>query len=128
MDSVIIIYMNNRKTFSDLDFNAHANVPNGVQAKLELGNDIEVSVVSMKKRDGHYGGLYGDVSEGTYEVAVFRHGDMLPLSPFDDVIGWQTEDELNTLLDNLQGDDRNDFVAELFNKKNEARAELELDS
>ena len=38
------------KTFSDLVFNAHANVNGGVQAMLDLGNGLEVSVVSMKKR------------------------------------------------------------------------------
>ena len=80
------------KTFSDLVFNAHANVNNGVQAKLDLGNGLEISVVSMKKREGEYGGLYGDVTEGTYEVAVFQNNNMLPLSAFDDVKGWQTEE------------------------------------
>jgi len=119
--------MNNRKTFSDLDFNDHANVSGGVQAKLELDNDLEVSVVSMKGEHEGYGGLYGNVKEGTYEVAVFHHGNMLPLSPFDDVIGWRTEDELNTLLDGLQGDDRNDFIANLYIARDEGRAELGLD-
>ena len=117
--------MNNRKTFSDLDFNDHANVQDGVQAKLELSNDIEVSVVSMKGDHEGYGGLYGNVSEGTYEVAVFRHGDMLPLNATDDVRGWQTEDELNVLLNGLQGDDFDSFVAELFNARNEWKKELD---
>ena len=117
------------KTFSDLVFNAHANTPNGVQAKLDLGNGLEVSVVSMKKREGEYGGLYGDVSQGTYEVAVFRNNDMLPLSAFDDVLGWQTEAELTELMANLQGDasDIHGFIAQLYTDKDENRKELGLD-
>jgi hypothetical protein len=117
--------MNNRKTFSDLDFNDHANVSGGVQAKLELDNDLEVSVVSMKGEHEGYGGLYGNASKGTYEVAVFQHGNMLPLNATDDVRGWQTEDELNVLLNGLQDDGREDFIAELFNAKNEWQKELD---
>ena len=125
VDSVIIVYMNNQKTFSDLDFNDHANVSGGVQAKLELENDLEVSVVSMKGKHEGYGGLYGNVEEGTYEVAVFHHGNMLPLNATDDVRGWQSEDDLNALLDSLQGDGHKDFIAELFNAKNEWQKELD---
>ena len=117
--------MNNQeKTFSDLEFNAHANVPNGIQAKLDLGNGIEVSVVSMKQKTSEYGGLYGDASEGTYEVAVFRDGNMLPLSPWDDVIGWQTEDEITELMGNLQGDLYAQFIANLYITRDESREEL----
>ena len=116
--------MNNQKTFNDLVFNPHANVPNGIQAKLNLGNDIEISVVSMKERDGQYGGLYGDASEGTYEVAVFHHDSMIPLSPFDDVIGWQTEGNIDGLMCSLQGDGVNDFIAELYISRDESRKEL----
>ncbi len=119
--------MNNQKTFNDLVFNPHANVPNGIQAMLDLGNNVEISVVSMKERDGQYGGLYGDASEGTYEVAVFHHNSMIPLSPFDDVIGWQTEDEISELMANLQGDLRPQFIANLYISRDESRAELELD-
>ena len=117
------------KTFADLVFNAHANTPNGVQARLDLGNDLEISVVSMKKREGEYGGLYGDVTEGTY-VAVFDKCDMmLPLNAFDDVIGWQTEDEVTELMGDLQGRqaDVAGFIEQMHEHKKEARAELELD-
>ena len=116
--------MNNQKTFNDLVFNPHANVPNGIQVKLNLGNDIEISVVSMRERDGEYGGLYGDASEGTYEVAVFRNNDMLPLSPFDDVIGWQTEEEVTELMGHFQGDLYAQFIANLYITRDESRAEL----
>ena len=117
------------KTFSDLVFNAHAHVPNGVQAMFDLGNGLEISVVSMKKREGEYGGLYGDVSAGTYEVAVFQSNNMLPLSAFDDVIGWQTEDEVTKLMSELQGkpEDIHSFIEQMHEHKKDTRAELELD-
>ena len=117
------------KTFADLVFNAHANVNNGVQAKLDLGNGLEISVVSMKKREGEYGGLYGDVTEGTYEVAVFQSNNMLPLNATDDVRGWQTEDELTELMGELQGkpEDIHAFIDELHLNKKAWRLELELD-
>ena len=117
------------KNFSDLVFNPHANVNNGVQASLDLGNDLTISVVSMKKRKGEFGGLYGNVTEGTYEVAVFHNNNMLPLGAFDDVKGWQTEDELTELMGNLQGRqaDVAVFIEQMHEHKKEARAELELD-
>ena len=116
------------KTFADLVFNAHANVNNGVQAKLDLGNDLEISVVSMKKREGEFGGLYGDVTEGTYEVAVFHNNSMTPLSPWDDVIGWQTETEITELMANLQGRqaDVAGFIAQLYVTRDESREDLGL--
>lgn len=118
--------MNDKKDFNDLVFNAHANVENGIQASLDLGNSITISVVSMKERTSAYGGLYGDASEGTYEVAVFRNGDMLPLSAWDDVVGWQTEAEVSKLMDDLQGksEDVHAFVAELYVCRDESNAKL----
>ena len=119
--------MNNQKDFSSLTFNPHANVSNGIKAKLDLNNDNEISVVSMKERDGSvYGGLYGDASEGTYEVAVFHNGDMIPLSAWDDVVGWQTEEEVTELMGNLQGkpEDVHAFIAELYVCRDESNAKL----
>ena len=118
------------KTFADLVFNPHAHyLTDGVQAKLDLGNGLEVSVVSMKKKEGEYGGLYGDVSQGTYEVAVFHNNSMQPLSPWDDVIGWQTEAEITELMSELQGkpEDIHAFIDQLHLAKSENRAELGLD-
>ena len=112
------------KTFADLVFNAHANVNNGVQAKLDLGNGLEISVVSMKKREGEYGGLYGDVTEGTYEVAVFRDNEMLPLNATDDVRGWQTVDELTELMANLQKKSYQAFIANLYISRDEWNKEI----
>ena len=118
-----------KKTFSDLVFTDHANNPDGVQAKLDLGNNLEISVVSMKGKEAQFGGLYGSVKAGTYEVAVFHNNNMLPLSPWDDVVGWQTEDEVTELMGNLQGRqaDVAGFIEQMHEHKKEARAELELD-
>ena len=116
------------KNFSDLVFTDHANVSNGVQAKLDLGNHLEISVVSMKKKEGEYGGLYGDVTEGTYEVAVFHNDNMVPLSAWDDVVGWQTEAEVSKLMANLQGRqaDVAGFIDQLHLTRSESRADLGL--
>jgi len=113
-------------TFRDLVFNAHANVNNGVQARLDLGNGLEISVVSMKEKETEFGRLYGSVKAGTYEVAVFQNNSMIPLSPFDDVLGWQTEDDLNELMAKLQGDFKTQFICNLHISRDEERNELGL--
>ena len=117
-----------KKTFSDLVFNNHGNNPNAVQARLDLGNNLEVSVVSMKDKESEFGGLYGSVKAGTYEVAVFHNNNMLPLSPWDDVVGWQTEAEVTELMANLQGRqaDVSGFIDQLYLTRSENRADLGL--
>jgi hypothetical protein len=62
------------------------HIPGAFQAIRKFANGYEMSVVS-----GPAGcGLYGDIDEGTYEVAIFRpNGNMT-----DDVIGWRTEQEV----------------------------------
>jgi len=128
--SVILVYMTVKKTFSDLVFNDHANNPDGIQAIMSLGNDLSISVVSMKNSNTQYGGLYGDASNGTYEVAVFHNDSMLPLSPFDDVLGWQTEDDLNELMASLQGDpkDIHAVISQMHLDRSDARSDLMLDN
>ena len=118
------------KNFNDLVFTDHGNHPNGVQAKLDLGNGLEISVVSMKDGKGEgIGGLYGNAQEGTYEVAVFQGDKMLPLSPFDQVLGYRNSDDLTTLMGKFQGD--SDKVSHnidcLHLAESEKRAELGLD-
>ena len=88
--------------FSDLEFKPHAHVADGIMAKLDLGNDFEISVVSMKEKDRTFGGLYGNASEGTYEVAVFYENGMSPLSKFDDVVGWQDEAQVSKIMKEAQ--------------------------
>ena len=90
------------KTFSDLEFKDHANNPDGIQAKLDLGNGFEISVVSMKNKEEQFGGLYGNASKGTYEVAMFYNDSFLPLAKFDDVLGWQDEVAITRLMGEAQ--------------------------
>jgi len=117
------------KDFVDLDFNAHRTTNNAIQAKLDLGNGIQISVVSHKDNQPSFGGLYGDASNGTYEVAVFHNDDFVPLSTADDVIGWQTKDDINDLMSKLQGniDKVGDFIDSLHLAKSEMRSYLDLD-
>ena len=117
--------MTNQKTFKDLKFEIHNNVTNGIQANLDLGNGILISVVSMLG-ERPLGGLYGNVHEGTYEVAVFHNNSMLPLSEYDDVVGWQTVDEITVLMSELQGkpEDIHAFISQLHIAKEDADKEL----
>jgi len=94
------------KTFDDLAFAVHPNVDGGLMARLDLGH-YQISVVTMKDKKPHYGGLYGSQADGTYEVAVFRNTnsgghDMIHLSEWDDVLGWQTTDEINAIMAKIQ--------------------------
>jgi len=98
-----MIKTNDEKTFSDLEFKDHAHNPDGIQARLDLGNGFEISVVSMKKKEQTYGGLYGNASEGTYEVAIFYKGNLTPLCKYDDVLGWQDEVAITRLIREVQG-------------------------
>ena len=118
------------KTFADLDFHAHRTTKNAIQAKLDLDNGIQISVVSHKDKQPSFGGLYGDASNGTYEVAVFQGDNFVPLSVADDVIGWQTKDDINDLMGKLQGDiDKvGDFIDSLHLAKSEFRSHLDLDN
>ncbi len=118
------------KTFTDLDFHAHRTTRNAIQAKLDLGNRIQISVVSHKDNEPSFGGLYGNASNGTYEVAVFQNDDFVPLSTADDVIGWQTKDDINDLMSKLQGnpDKVGDFIDGLYLAKSEMRSYLDLDN
>lgn len=85
-------------SFNDLDFQPHSNVGDAVQARLVFGHEdqFEISVVSMNGDKGS--GLYGNASEGTYEVAMFYRDDMLPLSKYDDVLGWQAPIQIDLLI------------------------------
>jgi hypothetical protein len=94
--------MRKTNTFNDLNFNDHSHVDCGIQAKMDLGNGFEISVVSMKEGSRPFGGLYGNASAGTYEVAVFYNGDLTPLAKYDDVIGWQDEVAVTRLMKEVQ--------------------------
>jgi len=117
------------KTFNDLDFNAHRTTNNAIRATLDLGNVIQISVVAHKDNQPSFGGLYGDASKGTYEVAVFQANDFVPINTCDAVLGWQTKDDINDLMSKLQGDiDKvGDFIDSLHLAKSEMRSDLDLD-
>ena len=117
------------KNFSDLVFSDHPNSSNGVIATLDLGNNLEISLVAVKSGASAFGSHYGSLENGTYEVAVFHNSNMLPLTPWEDVRGWQTEADITELMAELQGDasDIHGFIAFLYTEKDEAWAELELD-
>lgn len=80
------------KTFNDLKFKPHPNGMGGKLAQMELGNGYKISVVGGGR------GLYGD-GKTTFEVAMFdRVGDMIKLGNDDQVLGWQTIDEINEII------------------------------
>ena len=110
-------------SFNDLDFQPHANVGDAVQARLVFGqkDQFEISVVSMNGDKGH--GLYGNASEGTYEVAIFYGDDMLPLSIYDDVLGWQTPTQISLLMRTAYLDE-SAWVDLLYNLRQEHQNEI----
>ena len=87
------------KTFDDLIFTKHPNNIDGcVQAKLILDNNITLSVVG-----GSYG-LYGDGVE-SFEIGAWHNdsNDWIQLSESDDVIGWQSKEDINQIIQRLEG-------------------------
>ena len=81
------------KTFKDLKFKPHPSGMGGKIAQMELGNGYKISVVGGGK------GLYGD-GDTSFEVDMFdRTGDMVKLSDDDQVLGWQTIDEVNEIIE-----------------------------
>jgi len=86
------------KTFNDLTFTKHPNgIDGAVQAKLILDNNITLSVVGGS-------GLYGDGTE-SFEVGAWHNdsNDWIKLSDYDDVIGWQSKDDINQIIQRLEG-------------------------
>ena len=85
------------KTFDDLEFSPHPTGLGGKIAQMDLGNGYKISVVCGGR------GLYGD-GETTFEVAMFdRVGDMIKLGENDQVLGWQTIDEINEIIKKFDG-------------------------
>jgi hypothetical protein len=80
------------KTFNDIKFKLHPNGMGGILGQMELGNGYKISVVGGGR------GLYGD-GKKTFEVAIFdRLGEMIMLSETDQVLGWQTIDQVNEII------------------------------
>ena len=110
--------------FDDLDFQPHRGADDAVQARLDFGNGLEISVVAG---NDDRRGLYGSVEEDLYEVAVFDKNGMIPLSPSDDVVGWQSPAQVSILMAKAQSGG-SVWVDELIADKAEFRKELGLDN
>jgi hypothetical protein len=84
------------KTFDDLVFEPHPLGRGAVMAKLDLGNDIEVSVVGGP-------GLYGN-GKTSFEVAAFYQtlDKLVPMPDGDDVSGWNSKEEVTELINYLE--------------------------
>lgn len=75
--------------FHQLTFQAHL-IPGAIQGKYKFHNDWSISVVSGLPGSG----LYGNVTDNTYEVAIYRpNGNMT-----EDVIGWNTKEEVSAMM------------------------------
>ena len=84
------------KTFDDLEFKPHPIGRGAVQARLDLGNDIEVSVVGGN-------GLYGN-GKTSFEVAAFYKtlGKFVEFPDGDNVSGWNTKEEVTKIINYLE--------------------------
>ena len=101
------------KLFKDISFETHPNpYAKGLLGRLDLGDGLMLSVIQGD-------GLYGNKKDNTFEIALFNGDDYVPLSAFEDVMGWQTPDEIDVILTELQEDSQ-----EFISKRNEAKQEL----
>ena len=71
-------------TFDNIKFERHSTIPGAIMGRLVLPNGISLSVVGGV-------GAYGN-GVNTFEVLVSTH---------DDVIGYQTREDINELISNL---------------------------
>ena len=95
------------KTFKDLVF--HANRTGGVNSRMEFGNGFSISVIaggmaySTPREDNTDPDHFSE-----FEVAVFApDGDFtrefFPEDHGDDVMGWQSRADINTIMLLIQG-------------------------
>ena len=122
-------------SFEDLEFKPHEgfSVGQAVQARLTFGqrdkDNRDQFRISVVQNIGNGTGLYGHEDDNTYEVAMwFQDRDgMLPLGLSDDVLAWQTPDQVTKLMHDAQ---LNDFawVTLLHSLRNDFRKELGLDT
>jgi hypothetical protein len=111
--------------FDDLDFKPHAGNPkDAVHAHLYLDNEFEISVIASL--DGRPG-IYGDLEEDLYEVAMYYKNEMIPLCPSGDVLGWQSPAQVSYLMAKAQNEG-SIWVDELIEDKAEWRKDLGLDN
>lgn len=107
-------------TFDDLQFVKTMSGPqmNRWNAQLEIGNGLTLSVA--------YGDMIYSTQKGdepqTYEVALFFGNDFVPLQVYDDVIGWMSPEEIDSLIKEIQSDP--EFVKKRIDAKEEYQKEL----
>ena len=117
--------MKNLKNFSDLDFSADSDDLKTIRSRLQLG-DYTISVVTWLGVERGFS--YGTLPSQTFEVAVFdAKGDFVPLSVADDVLGWQSMDQLNYLMAQLQSDNVEDWIANKMAEKLAWQKEMDED-
>ena len=117
------------KTFDDIEFVLDKfDASNGGRyvSKTDLGARGILSVV--------YGGTgtYSDVVKidgewipESYEAALLFGMDFVPLTPYDDVIGWRTAEEITELMEEIQTNPN--FIKEKMDDKIEYRKDLDLE-
>jgi hypothetical protein len=81
------------KTFKDLEFKNHP-MGQGVQALIYFDNGYGASVV---RSEHTYGG-----SDGLYELAVLKNGNITYNTPITAVIGYLTEEGVTEYLQKIQ--------------------------
>ena len=77
--------------FDLLQFQPHLNgISGAIAARHKFENDWSISVVAGPPNCG----LYGNINENTYEVAIFRpNGNMT-----EDVSGWNTQSQVSAMM------------------------------
>lgn len=80
------------KTFKDLQpFTSDDEI---TRYRLNFSNGYGISVVR---------GLNTYSGDGTYEIAVLKNNDLCYSTPItDDVVGWVSEEQINTIMEELQ--------------------------
>jgi len=96
------------KLFKNINFKTHPYT-NGVIGTLDLGDGLVLSVVQGE-------GLYGNVRDHAFEIALFNGDDYVPLNAYEDVMGWQTPDQIDVILTEIQKDSQ-----EFISKRNEEK-------
>jgi len=88
------------KTFKDITWKQHRIVEGAIQGLLDLPNGRQMSIVagpSLYSLPRETGKAPEDFDK--FEVAIFKEdGEFLRLSEDDDVLGWQTRGDINSLI------------------------------
>ena len=106
------------KTFEDLTFTqVYKKKKHGVEqwnAHLDLGCGLTLSVAYGS---GVYSSLNDDDEPETFEVALWFGRDLVPLQTTDEVLGWQSKDHINNLIEQIVNN--KNFVKEKIEKYHE---------